>query len=163
MMANRLARIVFSCIILITLISVLPSCNNTKDSETSFLITVNTPLEWAGRARIGTFYMIQDLASVLAKSENVTSVAIYYGPEAIDMAGKGVFEGLKLPPPLVKATNCNNLAEWAQLLKKEFGITFYASKEAIGQHKLTPADFFTPISIAEYGELLINTDKIVRF
>jgi hypothetical protein len=159
MNSKRFVRIVFPFIFMLVAISALTGCK----AEKSYLVTVNNPLEWAGRARVGTFYMIQDLASILAKSDEVINVSIYFGPEAIDMAGEGVFEGMKLPPPLVKATNCKNMAEWAQLLNNDFGVTFYASKEAVGMHKLTPAKFFTPISIAEYAEILIKTDKIIRF
>jgi predicted peroxiredoxin len=150
--------------LVLALLLFVPGCANETEEETSLLLTLNTPLNWAGKDRLGTFYMFYEVAHAAASNNNFDNVYMFYGPEAVELIVEGYQDAQTLPPPLVeKFGGAETLGDASRLMVNDLGVVIYASAEALGQHQLTADDFVTPLDTAGYAKLLAEVDEANRW
>ena len=122
------------------------------DKEGNLLVTINAPLEWGGRVRVGNYYTSLTFIKEAAKSGQFSNITVYFGAESADEAAAGVFTGIAAP----MFPEGENLDEVCRYLSNDLGVRFVVPIGPIEHHGTTVADYFTAITDAEWVEIVAN-------
>ena len=129
------------------------------ETEGDLLVTVNAPLEWGGRQRVGNYYTALSFAKAAAESGRFSSVTVYFGAESCDEAAAGVFAGIAAP----MFPEGENLDEVCRYMYNELGVSFVAPVGPIEHHGTTVANYFATITDAQFVEIVANADISVGY
>jgi hypothetical protein len=155
----------FLILLMIVLASalVLSSCaqpaSAPANKEGNLLVTVNAPLEWGGRNRVGNYYTSLQFVKTAAESGRFSSITVYFGAESADETAAGAFAALEAPmfPPHA------NLEEACRYFSNELGVRFVVPVGPIEHHGTTVADYWNVITDAEFVEIVANADISVGY
>ena len=125
----------------------------------NLLVTINAPLEWGGRERVGNYYTSLFFVKAAAESGRFSNITVYFGAESCDEAAAGVFAGI--PTPMLP--EFENLDELCRHMYNELGVRFVAPAGPIEHHGTTVANYFATIDDAQFAEIVANAGVSVGY
>ncbi len=127
--------------------------------EGNLLVTINAPLEWGGRERVGNYYTALSFVKAAAESGRFSNIIVYFGAESADEAAEGAFAAIAAP----MFPEGENLDEVCRYFYNELGVRFVVPIGPIEHHGTTVANYFATITDAEFVEIVANAGISVGY